>query len=53
MIPLEVKKLFRLPPSEIFGTAPVRVLENASLYVGGYPGIERVIGAEYDIDLPV
>lgn len=48
-----VDDLHRLPSAKIFGALAVGVLLEASFGVGGDAGIEGVVGAEDDIDLPV
>jgi hypothetical protein len=50
---LQIQQLLRLASPEVFGTTPVGVLAHAPLDIGGYPGVEGIVGTQYDIDLPI
>ena len=52
MICFQIHNLQRLPPPEILGPAPIGMLPETPLRINGDSGIERVVGAENNIDVP-
>jgi hypothetical protein len=49
----KIDEFLRLAAPEILGAAPGCMLPHPPLYIGGNPGIERVVRAKNDIDMPV
>ena len=53
MAAFEIHHPQRLPPPEIFGAAPGRMLLEAPFNIGGNPGIEGVVRTKKDVDVPL
>ena len=53
MVVFEINHPQGLPTPEELGTAALFVLKEPSLDIRGDPGVEGVVGAEDDVDLPV
>ena len=53
MVVFEIDYLQRLSAPEILSATPPSMLLEPPVNIRGYPGIERVVGAVYHVDLPV
>ncbi len=50
---LDIKQLFRLPAAKIFSALLVAMLTKAAGNINGNAGIQRVIGAKNNVNLPI
>jgi len=53
MAGLDINQLFGLPAAKIFGTLFIAMLIKASGNIDADAGIQRVIGAKDDVNLPI